>query len=499
MPKIKVWCDVASWIFTLPWKTWRRSKHLAEDDRVVPLGALAQEHVTPEEPHGAKPQEQERAVVAPRQQKRVYKVDQENKYDRLAYSVTPLWKHPYRKQLMFKYQDLTVVLQKLGRKLSAAGVDFPADPKGLPCPLRPVVPSPVLEGYRNKDEFSIREGPSGEPKVVGFLVGSPTGEGKAVCVSPDHVIICKESHKRVARAFQRYIQRSPLAGCYETNFQGHWKNVVVRSNSRDDVMAIVVMHPQQLTQEQLIAEKQGLVDYFVHGEGKDCNLASLYFQACPHTRCSHEQAPFELLHGPPHLQEEMGDLRFRLSPESFFQVNSAVAGFMYDAVRQMLDCNQHSTLLDICCGTGTIGLTMARGIHSVFGMDASSQAVEDASHNAQLNGITNARFVAGRAEHLVPNMRNEFFAEELCAVVNPGRGGLSSKAIRAMRDYKQIKRLVYISCKPEGVAQDNFVQLCRSTGRSRLLGPPFRPLLACPVDMFPQTRHCELIMLFGRS
>ncbi|KAG0434039.1 hypothetical protein HPB47_019391, partial [Ixodes persulcatus] len=401
--------------------------------RVVPLGALAQEHVTPEEPHGAKPREQERAVVAPRHQKRVYKVDQENKYDRLAYSVTPLWKHPYRKQLMFKYHDLTVVLQKLGRKLSAAGVDFPADPKGLPCPLRPVVPSPVLEGYRNKDEFSIREGPSGEPKVVGFLVGSPTGEGKAVCVSPDHVIICKESHKRVARkavkkvalpvspvaskpedsavntvkagssasgveaslahvpsaskdrtdtayysveeateraanvagiavgkppegrhwlqAFQRYIQRSPLAGCYETNFQGHWKNVVVRSNSRDDIMAIVVMHPQQLTQEQLIAEKQGLVDYFVHGEGKDCNIASLYFQACPHTRCSHEQAPFELLHGQPHLQEEMGDLRFRLSPESFFQVNSAVAGFMYDAVRQMLDCNQHSTLLDICCGT----------------------------------------------------------------------------------------------------------------------------------------------------
>uniref|UniRef100_V5HTR6 tRNA (uracil(54)-C(5))-methyltransferase n=1 Tax=Ixodes ricinus TaxID=34613 RepID=V5HTR6_IXORI len=258
---------------------------------------------------------------------------------------------------MFKYQDLTVVLQKLGRKLSAAGVNFPADPKGLPCPLRPVVPSPVLEGYRNKDEFSIREGPSGEPKVVGFLVGSPTGEGKAVCVSPDHVIICKESHKRVARAFQRYIQRSPLAGCYETNFQGHWKNVVVRSNSRDEVMAIVVMHPQQLTQEQLIAEKQGLVDYFVHGEGKDCNIASLYFQACPHTRCSHEQAPFELLHGQPHLQEEMGDLRFRLSPESFFQVNSAVAGFMYDAVRQMLDCNQHSTLPGhLFAGTGTIGL-----------------------------------------------------------------------------------------------------------------------------------------------
>ncbi|EEC16147.1 tRNA uracil-5-methyltransferase, putative [Ixodes scapularis] len=399
---------------------------------------------------------------------------------------------------MFKYQDLTVVLQKLGRKLSAAGVDFPADPKGLPCPLRPVVPSPVLEGYRNKDEFSIREGPSGEPKVVGFLVGSPTGEGKAVCVSPDHVIICKESHKRVARVIGNRTQVQATE-CRQGKLQWHGLYLDLRVINSFFTLMPCPKYSAKTVTEQLIAEKQGLVDYFVHGEGKDCNIASLYFQACPHTRCSHEQAPFELLHGPPHLQEEMGDLRFRLSPESFFQVNSAVAGFMYDAVRQMLDCNQHSTLLDICCGTGTIGLTMARGIHSVFGMDASSQAVEDASYNAQLNGITNARFVAGRAEHLVPNMRNEFFAEELCAVVNPGRGGLSSKAIRAMREYKQIKRLVYISCKPEGVAQDNFVQLCRSTGRSRLLGPPFRPLLACPVDMFPQTRHCELIMLFGRS
>ncbi|KAH7965853.1 hypothetical protein HPB49_011447 [Dermacentor silvarum] len=504
-----------------------------------------------------------------------FRVDEGNKYDKLAHSVTPLWRHPYRKQLMFKYQDVSKHLQRLGQQLRKVDVAFPEDPNGLPCPLRPVLPSPVVEGYRNKDEFSIRQGPSGEPKTVGFLVGSPGDLDHVVCVSPEHIVVCKDSHKRVAKSFQEYIQRSPLPGCYETNFQGYWKHLVVRSNSAGQLMAIVVMHPQQLT-----------------------------------------PAPFELLHGQPHLEETLGDLRFRISPESFFQVNSPVATYLYDAVRQLLHPKPQGTLLDICCGTDrhcsraamssrgkyraktlkekveilrevdagkqskneiakkhdiprstlstyirnkktiedsyaaetfakdrerirtakhpdleaallawikekrsqdiplsgpiivakvadfalrTIGLSLARQLHSVFGMDVSAQAVEDAVYNAQLNGISNVQYQVGRAELLLPEIRHQFVAEDLCAVVNPGRGGLNTRAIRALREYKQIKRLVYISCKPEGAAMDNFVELCDNRPKTHKLGPPFRLQLACPVDMFPQTRHCELLVLFGRS
>lgn len=428
-----------------------------------------------------------------------FRVDEGNKYDKLAYSVTPLWRHPYRKQLMFKYQDVSKHLQRLGQQLRKVEVAFPEDPNGMPCPLRPVLPSPVVEGYRNKDEFSIRQGPSGEPKTVGFLVGSPGDLDHVVCVSPEHIVVCKDSHKRVAKSFQEYIQRSPLPGCYETNFQGYWKHLVVRSNSAGQLMAIVIMHPQQLTPEELSKEKKGLVEHFVRGPGRECNLSSLYFQACRHSRCTHDQAPFELLHGQPHLEETLGDLRFRISPESFFQVNSPVATYLYDAVRQLLHPKPQGTLLDICCGTGTIGLSLARQLHSVFGMDVSAQAVEDAVYNAQLNGISNVQYQVGRAELLLPEIRHQFVAEDLCAVVNPGRGGLNTRAIRALREYKQIKRLVYISCKPEGAAMDNFVELCDNRPKTHKLGPPFRLQLACPVDMFPQTRHCELLVLFGRS
>ncbi|KAH6940254.1 hypothetical protein HPB50_026450 [Hyalomma asiaticum] len=81
------------------------------------------------------------------------------------------------------------------------------------------------------------------------------------------------------QSFQEYIQRSPLAGCYESNFQGYWKHLVVRSTSAGQLMAIVVMHPQLLTPEELSREKEGLVEHFIHGPGRECNLTSLYFQA----------------------------------------------------------------------------------------------------------------------------------------------------------------------------------------------------------------------------
>ncbi|XP_077554051.1 tRNA (uracil-5-)-methyltransferase homolog B-like [Haemaphysalis longicornis] len=476
--------------------------------RVVPViedTAAPAASVPPREPAAKQDQpprrvddEREKAEARRLKLREKYRVDDDNKYEKLAMVVTPLWKYPYKKQLLFKYEDLQKCLQKLGKRLRQANATFPPDPHGLPCPLRPVLPSPVVEGYRNKDEFSVRQGPRGEPKTVGFLVGSPADLDRVVCVSPEHVVVCKESHKQVAKSFQEYIRRSPLEGCYETQFRGHWKQLVVRSNSRGHLMAIVVMHPQQLTPEELSREKAGLLEHFVHGPGSACNLSSLYFQACPHSRCTHAQAPFELLHGQPHLEEQLGSLRFRISPESFFQVNSPVATYLYDAVRQLLNPGPQGSLLDVCCGTGTIGLTLARQLHTVLGMDVSAQAIEDATHNAQLNGISNARYQVGRAELLLPELRGQFFADDLCAVVNPGRAGLSARAIRALREYGHIKRLVYISCQPEGAAMDNFVELCSNLPKARKVGAPFRLLLACPVDMFPQTRHCELLLLFGR-
>ncbi|XP_077552577.1 tRNA (uracil-5-)-methyltransferase homolog B-like isoform X2 [Haemaphysalis longicornis] len=98
-------------------------------------------------------------------------------------------------------------------------------------------------------------------------------------------------------------------------------------------------------------------------------------------------------------------------------------------------------------------------------MDVSAQAIEAATHNAQLSGFSNARYQVGQAEMLLPELRGQFLADDLCIIVNTGQAGLSCAA--------------------------NLPQAGK-------VGVPFRLLLACPVDRFPRTQHCELLLLLGQ-
>ncbi|KAK8771598.1 hypothetical protein V5799_025158 [Amblyomma americanum] len=198
------------------------------DDQVVPSkqtrpavpGTTSTEHT----PQNDRP----RKEVNRQMPRKKFFPDDESDHDKLARLVTPLWRMPYSKQLQIKHKNLSRTMRQLGQRLQAAGIDFPVDPQNLPCPLRPVLPStffamgclrplpravsvnpppilwcahvqPVVEQYRNKDEFSIRQGPDGAPKTVGFLLGSPSGGDPVVCVSPERVVVCKESHRRVAQ------------------------------------------------------------------------------------------------------------------------------------------------------------------------------------------------------------------------------------------------------------------------------------------------------------
>ncbi|XP_077553955.1 tRNA (uracil-5-)-methyltransferase homolog B-like isoform X2 [Haemaphysalis longicornis] len=103
-------------------------------------------------------------------------------------------------------------------------------------------------------------------------------------------------------------------------------------------------------------------------------------------------------------------------------------------------------------------------------------------------GISIAHYQVGRTEMLLLELRGQFCADDLCAIVNVGQAGLSARAIRVLCEYGRMKRLVCVPCQPE---------LCSNVPQAGKVGAPFRLLLACPVDMFPWTRHCELRLLFG--
>lgn len=200
--------------------------------------------------------------------------------------------------------------------------------------------------------------------------------------------------------------------------------------------------------------------------------------------------------------------KFRISADAFFQVNQVAAEVLYSAVRDLC-VPQHSvqekrtkvgTLLDVCCGTGAIGTTTSPRVDRVIGIELVEQAVEDAKHNAALNDVPNCEFIPGKAEVVLPGLMSQFGSRgPVAAVVNPSRAGLHHKVVRALRNQPDIRRLVFVSCKPDGEAMRNFRELCCAPDRQKkLIGEAFSPSLALPVDMFPHTAHCELVLLFER-
>lgn len=133
--------------------------------------------------------------------------------------------------------------------------------------------------------------------------------------------------------------------------------LMVRTNNQGHTMAIITFHPQELRQEELCVQKETIKAFFSKGPGAVCDLTSLYFQESTMTRCSHQQSPYQLLFGEPHIFEDLLDLKIRISPDAFFQINTAGAEMLYQTVRELSGVNSNTILLDTCCGTGVIGLS----------------------------------------------------------------------------------------------------------------------------------------------
>lgn len=226
--------------------------------------------------------------------------------ERLADAVTPLWRLRYDEQLELKQKQQESVLSQLSGYLAGENQSQSSSPvRAKPSfPVLPILPSPVRDGYRNKSTFSVNRGVDGNPKTVGFYVG--TGKaGNIVCVNGDHLLNMPEKHKQVARCYQDFIRLSPLEPCLLFHTGGHWREVTVRTNREGRTMAIVYFHPQTLSSDEVAVHKAELVDYFTRGPGSVCQLDSLFFQESSMTRCSHEESPYQLLHGQPHIEEEV--------------------------------------------------------------------------------------------------------------------------------------------------------------------------------------------------
>jgi tRNA (uracil-5-)-methyltransferase len=268
----------------------------------------------------------------------------------------------------------------------------------------------------------------------------------------------------LVQGFQAFLQTSPFSVRNQAEDTGFWHGFLLRCTWREpqQYMAMAIVNPKGVSDDDKTAEYDRMKSALPIGAvpGTTASLQSLFVQEYSGNSNPDVNTPCVLLAGSPTLSETLCGMTFKLSPQSFFQVNTLAAEKLYETVGELAlgrGSALDTTLLDVCCGTGTIGLTLASRVKHVIGVEICEPAVRDARENASANGVENASFIAGPAEQVLPSVTSSASGPVL-AIVDPPRSGLSMSVIKTLRACKGIQRLVYVSCNPTGTFVEDAVK-----------------------------------------
>mmetsp|Transcript_17452 Transcript_17452/g.19709 ORF Transcript_17452/g.19709 Transcript_17452/m.19709 type:complete len:617 (+) Transcript_17452:377-2227(+) len=440
----------------------------------------------------------------------------------LKLKVTPFCELPYEEQTEKKKEYLFDLIRLLNTKMIKRSKDtrtqapswvVDQDQKEVLCCKFDQFVSGPTENYRNKAEFSIGYSYHTKKVTVGFNHGN-CGKGYMYVEDPSEIRIMSHEALKAAKDLQTLLEKYEQYKPFDRfNHGGVWRNLTIRQSAKTHEMLVNVhLNPQELTADDYEKFKQDLKLTFK--EGQDYNdgykIVSLsIFENSDTSDAISEKSTLVLLFGQEYLTEELLGKNFHVSANAFFQVNTPVCESLFKLVNKWCfsggatsdQQNQaNTTLLDICCGTGTIGICCSDGIKKIIGVDIVESAIENAKQNAIANGITNAEYHCGRAEKVLPDLLKELKKSstdyEFVGVVDPPRSGLAGDVLKALRTCKGLDRLIYVSCNAKTMVE-NVVHLCMPETKN-VRGPPFTPIRFAAVDLFPHTEHVECVMFLER-
>ena len=361
---------------------------------------------------------------------------------------------PYARQLAVKQEQVEDALTRIGR---LEGFD-----------LEPIVPAIEEWRYRNKLEYSFGTGDDGE-LVCGFHA---PGRWDRIVPMTD-CRLASEGSNAVREQALAELRRQGLGAWDRRTQEGFLRNLVVREGRRTGELQVrLVTSPGKLDADALI---------------DSIDADHLFWTQTAGLGESTQGGETTLLSGGPQYAEQLGDLRFLISPEAFFQTNTEMAEVLYGHATELAALRGHERVFDLYCGIGTIGLSLAARAREVVGVEIVEPAVADAIENARLNEITNASFYAGDIRLAMRELVERAGKPDV-AVIDPPRAGLSQKVVRRIIEAEP-QRIVYVSCNPTTLAP-NAAQLVEAGWTLKTVRP---------VDMFPQTPHIECVALLERA
>lgn len=353
--------------------------------------------------------------------------------------------------------------------------------------VAPCLPSPDLWNYRNKMEFSFarrrwltyEELDAGIEGQVGAALGLhvPRVYDKVVEIGDCQI---QDERANQVLAFVREFARDSELEAYESRSrQGFWRFLVIRSGRNTGEMMVNLVtayHESELATRW--AEEMTIRFPFV---------STLINGIAPKPASAVILEEVHVLHGPGHITESVGELRFEITPASFFQPNTRAAEVLYAAVAARAGDLSGQLVFDLYCGTGTIALYLARAARKVVGLELSDTATACARRNATLNGISNAAFTSGDVRGTLANAARRHGRPDL-VILDPPRAGNHPKFLRSLLELAPA-RIVHVSCNPGTLARD--LALLAEAGYS--MGE------VQPVDLFPHTPHVESVVALARA
>lgn len=364
----------------------------------------------------------------------------------------------YAAELKEKKQTVTDAMQRIG------GID-------IECEEILSIEKP--ERYRNKAQIPVGLDSDGNIKA-GFY--SKRSHRIADC---DDCLLQMPQFSKIIKAVKSFIAENPITVYSEESHSGLIRHIYLRRGRiTGQIMVCLVINGDSLPRQQRLVEK--LLD-------TDENIVSIVLNINKEKTNVVLGSTCKVIYGSEFIEDELCSLKFRISPLSFYQVNPEGTELLYGKAKEFAALTGEETVLDLYCGTGTIGLTMADKAKRIIGVEIIPQAIENAKRNAADNGIKNARFICDDASGAAKTLFDEGIRPDVI-ILDPPRKGCSADVIETVAKMNP-ERVVYVSCDPATLARD--CKLFSSFG--------YETAKLTAVDMFPRTTHVECVVLLSRK
>ena len=367
----------------------------------------------------------------------------------------------YEEQLRFKEKKIRNNLSRLG--------GIPADQ----IPMEPIMGMENPWRYRNKAQFPFGKNKKGEI-ITGFYAGRTHD-----IIEQEDCLLGVEENKEILEIIRNFMKEYKIEPYDEKNHSGLVRHALIRKAfATGELMVCLVINGRSLPAAGELAKRLQAVP----------GMTSI--------SCSVNQEKTNVIMGreivniwgPGYITDRIGEVTYRISPLSFYQVNPAQTKKLYDTALEFAGLKGGETVWDLYCGIGTISLFLAQKAGKVCGVEIVPQSIEDARENARLNHMENVEFFVGKAEEVLPEQYEKNHIRADVIVVDPPRKGCDEKCLDTIVKM-QPERLVYVSCDSATLGRD--VKYLRENGYE------LKRVRGC--DMFGNGVHVETVALFVRQ